>query len=332
MTATDGTRRFDSPLRIRRRTVFTAVRFGAVDMAPEIAALRRDLDERLAAILTRLPQPLWSEGLSTIDRYAGGAGNFYSLFYVPVWSFLHWVPGAAKTPLDPALLQDARSAQGLSLFLHLWDDHLCDGQLPVDLLRLQMRTEAWQAYTAAVRRMAASVVPLSSVVDEHIDAYLTAIHADEPVGNLQDFCARFVRQVAIWTLTPRLLGAAVGDAGEALRQVVESFSLAWRLIDDVQDIDLDVVAGVRSAVWHCLDAPGRRAWDACRAASLARDDLDAPTWDALTEAALRPGCVPRLLALADRHIVDAASAAAAQGWRGIADELSQSRLAGGLGA
>ena len=163
MTSADDTeeKHFVSPLRIGRQTAFTPLRFGAVAPRPEIAALRRDLDDRLAAILSPLPAPLWREALSTLDRYAGSAGDFYSLFYVPVWSFLHWVPAAAGEPLDSALLADARTAQALGLFLHLWDDHLCDGQLAVDLLRLQVRTQAWQTYLEAVRRMADKVAPVS---------------------------------------------------------------------------------------------------------------------------------------------------------------------------
>jgi hypothetical protein len=319
---------FVSPLRIPRHTAFTAVRFGEVALRPEITALRRELDGQLSAVLTRLPHPLWREAVSTIDRYAGEAGHFYRLFYVPVWSFLHWVPAAAQRPLDPAVLQNAKTAHGLSLFLHLWDDHLCDGQLPVDLLRLQIRTEAWQAYVTAARCVAAEVAPISSLVEDHTGRYLTAAHAAEPVGSLDTFCLRFLDQIAIWTLTPRLLGAAAGGeaAAAALERVIASFALAWRLVDDIQDIDRDLLDGVRSAIWHCLDEPGRRAWDACRAASLAAGDLDETTWRALSASASDPACVPRLLALADRHIVDAAQAAASQGWRGIVRELAQSRL------
>jgi hypothetical protein len=154
MTREHAAEGVDSPLRLRRRTTFNAVRFGAIALAPEVAALRRDLANCLAAVLVRLPRAMWGEALSTVDRYAGGAGHFYELFHVPVWSFLHWVPAAAGASLDPAMLDHARATQSLGLFLHLWDDHLCDGQLGVDPLRLQIRTEVstcWRRTLASPR-------------------------------------------------------------------------------------------------------------------------------------------------------------------------------------
>ena len=319
---------FVSPLQIRLHTAFSAIRFGQVALQPEIEKLRGDLESRLAATLTELPPPLWHEAVSTIDRYAGAAASFYSLFHVPIWSFLHWVPDAqTAAPLDPRLIGDAKTAQALALFLHLWDDHLCDGQLPVDLLRLQVRTQAWQSYAAAAHRLADKVAPVTRIVEDHIDRYLTASQANGDVDDFDAFCRRFTDQIAIWTLVPGLLGQATGGepAAIALRQVVESFSLAWRLLDDLQDIDRDLMAGVQSAVWHCLDASGRGAWQRCRAAWLSRNELDQRRWDELVQHVSHCGCVPRLLGLVDGHVVAAMRAAAAQGWSGMVAELAQSR-------
>jgi hypothetical protein len=186
-----------------------------------------------------------------------------------------------------------------------------------------LRAEVWQAYTAGARALASSVAPVSRVVDVHLDTDLTAIHRDAPGGSLEEFLADFVRRIAIWTLAPRLLGTAVGGeaCATALQGVVELFPRAWRIVDDVQDIDSDAATGVTSCVWHSLDADGRRAWDAYHAASLAPGDRRAESWAALSEAAWRSGCVPRLLEDANGYLADAARTGAVRGWSGIAAEL-----------
>jgi hypothetical protein len=325
--AEDGPTAFASPLRIAQRTIFSDVRFGAVASGPDIGPLRRDLHRRLCDAVAGLPPPLWHEALATFDRYGGAAGDFYTSFYVPIWSFLHWIPAASRSPLAAPVLDDGRSVQALGLFLHLWDDHLCDGQLPVNPLRLQVRTLAWQSFVAAAGRLRDRIAPASRAVETHVETYLSAIHGEAESADLDAYCARFERQIAIWTLAPRLLGEAAGGAPAAsvLVDVITRFALAWRLIDDIQDVDRDLLAGVRSAVWHRLDAGGRAAWEACRAASRARGDLDAATWDDVSAAVLRPGCGPFLLQSADHGLMAAARAATAQGWHGMARELVESR-------
>ena len=318
---------FKSPLLIDVRTEFTGVSFGRVEMSDGVARLRSRLNELLFEITDELPLSLGAEARSTLSGYSGGDRDFFRLFYVPIWSFLYWVPAAHAEPRDAELLRSAQTAHALSLFLHLWDDHLCDKQLPVDLLRLQVRTLAWQHYSSAGEQLCRQTGADHRLLSEHAGEYLVSLHHPTPASDVDEYCRRFARQVAIWTLVPRLLGQHAGgpSAGAQLCRIIESFAIAWRLLDDVQDIHEDMLKGEASAVWLELDDEGRRRWTACRDHSTARGELDAETWASLAEAVRETGCLARLLARIDEELTGAARAAASSGWNGIARELEQCR-------
>ena len=315
---------FESPLLIKVRTELTAVGFGAVEVAPEIAALRRELNEILSGVTERLPGPLGAEIRAVISGYCGD-GDFYRLFYTPVWSFLHWA--AVDRAPDAELLRTSRAAHALSLFLHLWDDHLCDGQLPLDLLRLHFRTLAWQRFASEGRRLCELSGLDPQAFDEHAAPYLRSLHAPAPVSDVDAYCRRFVEQVSIWTLVPRALGlrAGGGEGSEGLRRMVEDFAVAWRLLDDVQDVHEDLLSEEATAVWLELDESGRGLWAECRRLTRAGGELDAESWGELSAHIRERGCLDGLLSRIDERLGDAARAAASRGWGDCVRELEQCR-------
>jgi hypothetical protein len=325
--ATANLATFESPLRIKLHTEFTAIRFGSAQMTPEVARLRQVLNDILWETTLTLPEPLDSEARSILSGYAGGENDFYRLFYVPAWSFLHWVPALSHVPVQPELLKAARTGHAMSLFLHLWDDHLVDQQLPLDLLRLQLRTLAWQHFETASRWLCHEVGGEPNLFDQHARAYLTSLYHPTPVSDLNDYCRRFTHQIAIWTVVPQLLGHGLAspEAAAQLCRIINSFAIAWRLLDDVQDIHLDLLQGEITAVWLELDEQGRREWASCSSHSIARGELDLESWAPLVEAMRRSGCLNRLLARIDEALCDASDAAAASGWSGLALELDQCR-------
>jgi len=318
---------FRSPLRISVRTEFNAIRFGRVELDNAVAGLRQQLNQILFRVAADLPEPLAAEACVVLRNYPGGDGDFYKLFYVPIWSFLHWVPAAVSEPTaGDELLLTANTAHAMSLFLHLWDDHLCDQQLPVDLLRLQLRTVAWERYQTAAAQLCRKAGGDPLLPEKHASEYLSSLHHPEPVSDLNGYCRRFIRQVAIWTLVPRLLGEVAGaGAASELSRIIESFAIAWRLLDDIQDIHLDLMKDERTAVWIELDDEGRRKWDDCRVRSVASGELDAETWASLAEAVHVSGCLTKLLSRIDEELQGAAQIAGSNGWAGIAAELEQTR-------
>lgn len=324
---------FASPLGIAHRTELTGVDFGAIEQGAALLGLRWTMAAELDAVAAALPEPLAAEARATIGAYAGG-GDFFRLFHPPVWSFLHWAP--ASTPLGPELVRCAVRGGSLALFLHLWDDHLCDGQLPVDMLRLQLRSIAWERFTGACRRMAEIVGRGGVSVDESIGAYLRATHrAPEVVGDLDAYCRRSLDEMAIWRIVPHLLDAALDgaraaehaadDAPGALARIVGAFSIAWRLVDDVQDLDEDLMAGKPAALGQVMSGEEWELWHRCRARSAGRPTPEPESWRALLDALRSSGAIARLLDRASSELALARELASLSGLEGLAAELAAAR-------
>ncbi|ASS76544.1 hypothetical protein CIG75_17305 [Tumebacillus algifaecis] len=318
---------FENPPRTTRQLPFTGIEFGGVREAPPIAQLRGELNQHLFALTADLPEPLCAEAHQVLRGYSGGDGDFYRLFYTPIWSFLHWVPEASGQAADAILLQEAQKAHAMSLFLYLWDDHLSDHLLPVDLLRLQVRTLAWQSFASRSRSLCKRIGTNPSLPDWHANSYLASLHRPRHVLNLEDYCQQFQQQVSIWTVVPYLLGSVVGgdESASALARLIMNFAVAWRLLDDVQDIEHDLLRGTESAVWIELDPSGKELWAACHS-----QPQSAEAWAELVQHIQGSGCLQRLLHLIDCNLQTASATAAAQGWFGIVQELEQCRQGIGI--
>ena len=322
----------ESPLLIRTRTEFTEIGFGDVFAVPKVAQLRRDLNNILFATVRTLPEPMAQTNAALLDVYSGRGGDFFSLFYVPVWSFLHWVMAdRADVPSD--LKKAAQSAHAMSLFLHLWDDHLCDGQLETDIARLHLRTIAWQRFVSSGEDLCQLVGLAPQLVEDHAHEYLSAQSGTDTVVDLESYLRRFSRQIAIWTLVPRALDQWLGGRAHqsSLQRLVELFACSWRLVDDVQDIHLDLVAGERNAVWYELDAGGRELWEDCRLRSLERNELEQESWKELSRSIRASGSLARLLSRIDLMLEESFEIAKRNHWPGLARELDQSRIGIGKG-
>ena len=316
----------ESPLLIRTRTEFTEIGFGEVFDVPEAAQLRRDLNNILFATVRTLPEPIAQRNAALLDVYSGRRGDFFSLFYTSVWSFLHWVVAdRADVPSD--LKNAAQSAHAMSLFLHLWDDHLCDGQLETDIARLQLRTIAWERFVSSGEDLCQLLGLAPQVVEDHANEYLSAQSGTDTVVDLESYLRRFSRQIAIWTLVPHALDHWLGDTTESsLQRLVELFACSWRLVDDIQDIHLDLVAGERNAVWHELDASGRELWEDCRLRSLERNELEQESWKKLSRSIREMGSLDRLLSRINLMLEEGFEIAERNRWPGLARELDQSRI------
>jgi len=316
----------ESPLLIKVHTEFKAIGFGEIAIVPEIARLQRDLNHILARTVKTLPPSLAASAGSLLDNYSGRCGEFYSLFYIPIWSFLHWtLVNQPSVSAEVRIL--ARTPHAMSLFLHLWDDHLCDGQLDVDVTRLQLRTIAWQSYISSCYELCEMVGLGHQLVDEHVSQYLSAQQIANTVGDLDGYCRLFSQQIKIWTVIPRILDYALSVAqnGHAIQRVIELFAICWRLIDDIQDVDLDLMTGKQNAVWIQLDKQGQALWSQCRMRSLEKGTLDRGTWKELVRAIRDGGCLSELLSRTSEMLTTGEQIAASNGWAGLARELEQSR-------
>ena len=86
--------------------------------------------------------------------------------------------------------------------------------------------------------------------------------------------------MATWFIVPSIMATRCSndpDFPAALRNAFGSFGIAWRLLDDIQDIESDLVTGALSSVYICLPEEYRRLW---------RDMGKSPTAD--TDRSLEP--------------------------------------------
>jgi hypothetical protein len=86
----------------------------------------------------------------------------------------------------------------------------------------------------------------------------------DATNDLDGFCMIFRRQMATALVVPVLMAKKI-DAAESfvspIREAYSSFGIAWRLLDDLQDMEKDMTEGVHSSLYVCLPAEMRKTWD-----------------------------------------------------------------------
>ncbi|MFG2978503.1 hypothetical protein ACGFYY_36650 [Streptomyces sp. NPDC048331] len=235
----------------------SGVWFGAIAETAEVSALRGRLHRHLLDTASGL-DPAWRECVMRELTAHGRSvrapgGDFFARFPAPVWSFLHWVPTARGQAY-------AERNQALALFLHLWEDHLSDGQLPEEESFVRLRARAWQEWERSALALAAQWGAPVRLVGAHAAVYREAV-AHRRERSRDGYYRTAARQAALWTLLPAIL-AVTGRTAGRLGPVVTDFALAWRIVDDLADVEEDAAAGARSAVWWELPPRSRAGWGA----------------------------------------------------------------------
>ena len=78
------------------------------------------------------------------------------------------------------------------------------------------------------------------------------------------YCERFRKQIATWLIVPVLITKKItGDTDftHSIQSAYESFGIAWRLLDDIQDIEQDLIKGTHSAIYYSLSENTKNKWD-----------------------------------------------------------------------
>lgn len=308
-----GPQRFRSPLLRRRRDPLNQLRFGAPVPDAKRELLRERLDATLLDTVAALPHALRAQAAELLAGYGAGKLSFIGLFYSPTWSFL-----GERSPGDEAQAL-AEQVQAHALFLHLWDDHLCDGQLAPDLVRLHLRTVAWQRFEEGARALARVRGRAATSVDAGLERYFASgpiAGVGRPqVQSAAAYLDRFRDEIAIWKIVPELLDES--PLPGPLTAAVEHFSIAWRLLDDLQDTYDDLLVDHHSAVWWACDDALRSAWAACH-----KLQAEPGAWAELLAAIDSAGIVSALLNQTREHLALARDAAAAAACLGLAADLS----------
>lgn len=242
-----------------------AIGFGRVRPEGGVLVFYQALNGAMVQFLQGLPAPMRSEAMLFCMRYAGirigEEIDFFRNYYAPVWSVIYWITDGR---VDKDLMRDGIAAHAMAMLLHSLDDHLADGELLVTHLTLLLRSQAWYLMQEALARFSGAVVGGPEAAENLIDDYYSAIGNSAAPDTIDEYCERFRKQMATGLIVPHI-AALMAPGGSALaafvRSAGESFGVAWRILDDIQDLGVDILHGRRTAIYCLLPEEGRVLWD-----------------------------------------------------------------------
>ena len=296
--------------------------FGPLTMADETRDFYTQLNGQVMKLVRTLPEPLQTDAMIFMMGYSGlemGEGlDLFRNYYLPSWSTVYWTtvsPSATKSLTDEQY-QQLLCAHAMAMHLHSLDDHLVDGDLAVSHLLLAIRSQGWLLMRMAIEDLVAHNQQQHEIARTLTEEYYASIEGDDPVDTLEEYCALFRGQMATWVVAPVLTAMKVSDNQKLwvdVRRAYQSFGIAWRLLDDVQDVKDDIGVGTRSAMYLALEADGRHLWD------LASTDPGA--MNRLVEGMVEESVAERVLARAVKELMFGASLAEEHGMDRLAEEL-----------
>ncbi len=246
------------------------VDFGTVNLSREEEAFRGELNREMLLLCEYLPKSMRTEAALFLLRYLQASFsdglNFVNYFYPPAWSILFWLHRSCpdNRKLDPKYVKDAKIGHTMAMFLHAFDDHLTDGQLPVTNLALLMRSQSWIIMNQAYKRLAKGVKKGAAIVRDFIEDYYSSISKSDETESLDSYCKFFKKQMGTCLIVPILLARRIcadEEFSRSIQSAYYSFGIAWRLLDDLQDIEKDMMKGAHSSIYVCLNQDLRSLWD-----------------------------------------------------------------------
>jgi 4-cresol dehydrogenase (hydroxylating) len=222
--------------------------FGRVELTPAELELRGRLGESIMKVVMDMPAPLRAGATAFLDAEARGRGPAAVLrkFPPPLWSYLLLFGEV----LGAELADEAGLGQSLALLLHLLDDHLCDGQLRCEPALLQLRTRAWSRFEASIARLAAGLAGAEAFASLQIDRHFAAVDRARGDVGLEAALASARGEMATWLIVPGLCAWRADGvvARDVLVGALERLFVAWRIVDDLDDVADDARSGAVNLV------------------------------------------------------------------------------------
>jgi len=254
--------------------------------------------------------------------------DFFAQYHPPAWSILYWL---TRKDIHHGNLSDhhvrtAVTAHTMAMLLHLLDDHMNDGELPASHLLLVIRSQAWVIMQSALKRLSSNIPSGTERVQAFLNEYYRSICSPERVPDVHRYCVLFRSQMATWTMVPCLLASMIRpktDFADAVRKAYESFGIAWRLLDDIQDAEKDMEKGARTSVYLSLPEELKRCWDELGTSSgKTRARLERILFKHIAEGELIDGLKSRVC----EELEMAASITDSKGMRGLSEEFTSLAL------
>jgi hypothetical protein len=250
--------------------------------------------------------------------------DFFANYYSPIWSILYWLCHSQILPFKRLKKWDVASAvraQSMAMFLHSLDDHLIDGQIPVSPLTLLLRSQAWTIMNRSFCNLAQDLPAGERTVRNFVGDYYSSLQDSRGPESLDGYCDLFRRQMAILMVAPILLSVKMTRVLDFVKDIeiaYGSFGIAWRLLDDINDIADDMEKGAHSSVYLCLPEELKILWNnnAGARSSSARDSASA-----IVNHILEHGLVDRIKGRICTELREAASIVEGQHLTGLAREF-----------
>ena len=244
--------------------------FGPVDLSAGEKKFYKGFNHEIISLCDSLPESTQLDALLFFIKCSGLSIDqelyFFKNFYVPSWSIIYWLTRHSPDcePLSPQDTRNALTAHAMAMRLHSMDDHMNDGETPVNHLTLLLRSQSWLRMMTALKDLACGLEDGENIINRFMDDYYAGITDQAPSRTLEGYCQRFLRQMATWMIVPVLLTkkrALPGEATDAVKRLYGSFGIAWRLLDDIMDIESDMKKGAPSAIYVCLPDNKRKLWE-----------------------------------------------------------------------
>ena len=303
---------------------YCGIDFGTINITTEEKSFCLELSNEIVGLCRSLPEPVQIDAFFFLMKYLatpfGQPFNFFKNYYAPAWSIIYWLIQFAseRNTLKPKDKQHSKLAHSMALFLHPFDDHLNDNELPATHLTLLLRSQAWMLMHKALNCLAARSKGKKAVVQRYIEDYYCSVTRPKRFLSLDGYCEFFRKQMATWFIVPTLItkNMAVGeDLSSAVQTAYGSFGISWRLLDDIQDIKADMIKGMHSAIYTILPEKIKYHWDK------EAEDKDSRSVRIILEYILENGAIEKIKARICRELESAASIAEAHEITRWADQM-----------
>jgi hypothetical protein len=252
--------------------------FGTITPSGNEENLYDILNIQIVKLCRQLPKHMQNPALLFMMNYSniklGDPLDFFSHYYAPTWTMIpHIIESKhAKIRLSDAECEQALCGQAMALFLHSIDDHLTDAQLQPSHLTLLLRSKAWECLKKTISEFSESGD--ITAVEELINEYYEGICPDREPDTAREYWERFKHEIATWYIMPLLtIKKCTGsvDLFSGIKNMTGLFGSAWRILDDIQDIEDDMMTGIKSAVYYSLNENTKKLWNAL---SSGRDQMN----------------------------------------------------------
>ena len=301
--------------------------FGSVDLSGREKEFYKGFNREIISLCDSLPESAQLDALLFFIKYSGlSIGqelDFYKNYYVPSWSIIYWLIDSDHEDrrLTQEDIKNAKTAHSMAMILHSMDDHISDKEIPASHLTLLLRSQSWVIMNNSFTGLADGVDGGYEIVQGFIDDYYSSIYDPEEIESLDSYCDLFRKQMATWLIVPVLMTKRMTtdeDFIDAIQIAYGSFGIAWRLLDDIMDIKIDMKNGTHSSIYICLPENIREFWDKNE---MTESNNDSSCYDIILDYIHKNGVINRTQQRIAKELELAASISENHNMIGLAGEL-----------